>query len=615
MTVTDPVTPSGPESAGTTSVVSAAPAAPAVPNTSASTSSWPWLAARSLWAFVQAAGYGTTAAALTLYLWAVRAGRILILRPAGPLARFVGRRLAAAGRALGRWCWGRGRSGKRGKVSRKVWRRIRVAFWLLAGAGFWWAAWSLGIGDTGSQIRTALAVAALGFVPGLLRAVFALLAPRLYARFDAWTFRQGQRWWVRERWPVVAAACGLAVRDKDGNEHTAKIKTSAVPGVVTLRVPTLTGQTTRTILDAGEAIATDFGAHSFEVRPVKPGLVALRLFLTNALTTPRTAGVPSVVDLDAVTAGVRLDGAAFRLRVRGRHTLVVGASGSGKGSAFWGLVGGLAPAIPEGLVRVWGVDMKKGVEAGMGEPLFHAVAYTHADAVAILAELVKVIEHRGVEMRGKSRLHVPTSGDPLHVLVIDELADLMAYSDFEVRREAERLLSVILTQGRALGVVVAAFVQNPRQEAVGMRNLYTQKIALRLDSATEAEMVLDSRARTAPAELIDPDAPGTGYLVNEDGTVSLVRFDYWPDELIKATARAYPSPTTADLAPATPAPKPWGNPLAGLDGLDLDTPTTPRKRSPRKNPRNRRPADATTQAAPVDGSTGNTPSTEQETNS
>lgn len=609
MTVTRPVTPSGSEPAGTTSVVSAAPAVPAVP-----TSSTPWLllAAKSVWAFVQAAGYGTATAALTFYLWATHAGRILIARPAGPVARFIGRRLAAAGRAFGRWCWGKGRSGTRGKVSRKVWRRVRVVVWVLMGVACWWAAFTLGIGSTGSQIRTALVVAALGFIPGLLRAVFALLAPRLYARFDAWTFRQGQRWWVRERWPVVAAACGLAVRDKDGDERTAKIKTSAVPGVVTVRVPTLTGQTTRTILDAGEAIATDFGAHSFEVRPVKPGLVALRLFLTNALTTPRTARVPSVVDLDAVTTGVRLDGAAFRLRVRGRHTLVVGASGSGKGSAFWGLVGGLAPAIPEGLVRVWGIDMKKGVEAGMGEALFHAVAYTHANAIAILAELVKVIERRGVEMRGRSRLHVPTSGDPLHVLVIDELADLMAYSDFEVRREAERLLSVILTQGRALGVVVAAFVQNPRQEAVGMRNLYTQKIALRLDSATEAEMVLDSRARTAPAELIDPDAPGTGYLVNEDGTVSLVRFDYWPDDLIKHTARAYPSPTSADLAPANPAPDPWGNPLAGLDGLDLDTPA-PRKRSPRKNPRNRRPADTTTQA--VDGSTGNTPTAEKEMNS
>ncbi|GAB3158033.1 hypothetical protein GCM10027059_02020 [Myceligenerans halotolerans] len=585
MTVTDPVTPgAGSESAGTaaTAAVSAAPPAPAVPATSGP---WAWLAIKSVWAFVQAAGFGLAAVVLTLYIWAARAGRMLA-RPVRPVARFVWRRLAAASRALGRWCWGRGRTTRRLRVR----RRVRVAAWLLAGVCSWLVAGWAGA-PAGDRLVAALAVTGLGLIPGLARATFAALAPRLYLRFDAWTFRRGLAAWVRREWPEVADKCGLAVLNRDGTRTAPKIKTTTALGVVNVRVPVLTGQTTRTVLDAANAVATAYGAHSFEVRPDGPARVVLRLFLTNALTAARTAVVPAAVTIDGVPAGVRLDGARFDLRIRGRHTLVVGASGAGKGSVFWSVVGGLAPAITARLVQVWAIDMKKGVEAAMGEQLFHATAYTHARAIAVLRALVAVIEERGTAMRGISRLHQPTPGDPLHVLIIDELADLLAYSDFEVKREAERLLSIILTQGRALGVVAVGCVQNPRQEALGgTRNLWTQRIALRLDSDAETDMVLGSRARTAPADLISRDAPGTAYTVNDDdGTVSMVRFDYWPDDLVRHVAALYPAPDLADLAPANPAPNPWGNPL---DGLGLDDGALRRRRSPRKSTRDREAAKA-----------------------
>lgn len=56
-----------------------------------------------------------------------------------------------------------------------------------------------------------------------------------------------------------------------------------------------------------------------------------------------------------------------------------------------------------------------------------------------------------------------------------------------------------MTQGRAFGVIVVAFVQDPRKETVGMRDLFTQTIALRLASAAETRMVLgDDMASDAP---------------------------------------------------------------------------------------------------------------------
>ena len=144
-------------------------------------------------------------------------------------------------------------------------------------------------------------------------------------------------------------------------------------------------------------------------------------------------------------------------------------------------------------------------------------------------------------MAGRVRLHQPRPGDPLHVLVIDELATLTAYGDKAEREEANRLLAEIQSQGRALGVVVVAFVQDPRKDTVPTRSLFTQTVALRLRSASEVTMVLgDGMAALAPAHRVSPAAPGTGYLVDEDGTVDRVRADFWPDDPRPARRRAPP---------------------------------------------------------------------------
>ena len=101
-------------------------------------------------------------------------------------------------------------------------------------------------------------------------------------------------------------------------------------------------------------------------------------------------------------------------------------------------------------------------------------------------------------------------------------------SDPALRKEAAASLSRILTKGRALGIVVAAFLQDPRKEVLPMRGLFTQTIALRLRSRDEVTMVLgDGMADTAPAHRISPDRPGTGYVIAEDGHVTRVRSDFW----------------------------------------------------------------------------------------
>ena len=147
-------------------------------------------------------------------------------------------------------------------------------------------------------------------------------------------------------------------------------------------------------------------------------------------------------------------------------------------------------------------------------------------------------------MAGNSREHIPTAAQPLVVLLIDELAGVTAYmNDPALRKEAGASLSRILTKGRALGIVVAAFLQDPRKEVLPQRGLFTQTIALRLRSRDEVTMVLgEGLIDGAPAHRISPDTPGTGYVVAEDGSAIRVRADYWTDAQIRATAAQFQPP-------------------------------------------------------------------------
>jgi S-DNA-T family DNA segregation ATPase FtsK/SpoIIIE len=241
---------------------------------------------------------------------------------------------------------------------------------------------------------------------------------------------------------------------------------------------------------------------------------------------------------------------------------------------LWGVCCGLAPVVRADVVRLWGIDLKRGVELAMGEALFSTRAYTPADALAVLKALMAVIDERGARMAGATRLHEPVVGDPLHVLVIDELAALTAYADLDVRREANRMLAEILTQGRALGVVVLGCVQDPRKDVVAMRGLFTQTIALRLRSVEETVMVLgDGMSRLAPAHRISPLHPGTGWVVDDTGSADRVRADFWPDPLIRDLATRYATEAHVNLTTSE-----HDNENTALDDLGPVQSPAPRRR-------------------------------------
>jgi S-DNA-T family DNA segregation ATPase FtsK/SpoIIIE len=311
-----------------------------------------------------------------------------------------------------------------------------------------------------------------------------------------------------------------------------------------LTIRTRMGQTVDDLEGAVAAIRDAARAHSARAVVVAPGMVRMEFVMRQHLATTNNAQSPTRTASTAVHLGRCENGSPWTLRIAGRHTLTVGCTGSGKGSVFWGIAGGFGPAIRAGLVRLVAIDLKYGMEVSVGSPLFTRVATTEAGTVKTLDALEELMDARGRRMAGKARDHTASTSAPLVVLLIDELAGVTAYmSDPALRKQAAASLSRILTKGRALGVVVVAFLQDPRKEVLPMRGLFTQTVALRLRSREEVAMVLgDGLAATAPAHRISPDVPGTGYVIEEDGATTRVRADYWPDNLIRAVADQYTPP-------------------------------------------------------------------------
>ena len=398
-------------------------------------------------------------------------------------------------------------------------------------------------------------VAAIAVVIGGALIYWRLQAPETYEERFATPARL-LRWrlWAHVSWERLCKRCGLSTseqvtrRDKEGRQvmstrwlHPKLLATDVSRTTLRLTVRTRMGQTVEDLERAVPAIRDAAGAHSARSVVVSPGTLRIELVMREQLSTVAHAAPPAALATARVALGRCENGSAWTLPLSGRHTLTVGCSGAGKGSVFWGIAGGLGPAVAADVVRLVGIDLKYGIELSVGSRLFNKIATTEADAVQTLAAVENLMEKRGAAMAGRKREHSPTKGSPLVVLLIDELAGVTVYmSDPALRKAAAASLSRILTKGRALGIVVAAFLQDPRKEVLPMRGLFTQTIALRLRSRDEVTMVLgDGMADAAPAHRISPERPGTGYVIAEDGQVARVRSDFWSDDQIRSTASQY----------------------------------------------------------------------------
>ena len=397
------------------------------------------------------------------------------------------------------------------------------------------------------------------------------LRPESFTRLVVWRLRglwRGARVY-RYCWQPAMVTTGLAVR-VDGVEYLPKmtaVRSSSTVDLVSVQL--LPGQTVEDWVSVAGRLAQTFGASDARVRsvPSSPREVVLWFLVDDPLTDTVDRFAPAEdVDLGAVPVARREDGLTYRLRLLGTHLLVVGVTGAGKGSVLWSLLAGLAPAIRDRLVQVWAIDPKGGMELAPGRALF--TRFTYGDPVdgasfeddfaSMLEDAVAVMRRRQATLRGVARLHTPSVAEPLIVLVVDEMASLTAYvQDRDAKRRIAAALSLLLSQGRAVGVSVVGALQDPRKDVLPFRDLFPTRIALRLSEADQVGLVLGSGARDrgARCDQIPESLPGVGY-VGVDGVAEpvRVRFTHVTDaDIADLVARYTPVSTTVPTIAAVAA--------------------------------------------------------------
>jgi S-DNA-T family DNA segregation ATPase FtsK/SpoIIIE len=440
--------------------------------------------------------------------------------------------------------------------------------------------WTLGcliVGLVRRFWRTSLALAALVFLVGS-SGRWAPLQPLAAAAvvlgvwrwlwpdsFKAHATPFLRAWWMRwfvygRRWPRLARRHGLVVHDvvappgQHGTfvapvvETAELLKVVCTPSLDRLLVKIPAGLDHTAFERVAPALAHATQSPDCRIRRDKPGRLWVELLRRDPLVATVPAfPIPATPDLDAVCLGIREDGRLWTVGIRGTHVLGVGATGAGKGSLLHSMMRALAVFIAAGLVEPWGFDGKGGMELAFAKEMFARLFTGDRESMATgLEECVALMEERTAALAGITRCHTPTVDAPLRLVVIDELAALTAFCDRKTAARVEKALGMLLTQGRAAGVIVVAFLQDPGKDVVAYRNLFPTRIALRLGEANEVDMVLKegARDRGALADQIPLSLPGVGY-VREDGNPDPVRVRaaYCTDDDIRRTAAAYPWPT------------------------------------------------------------------------
>jgi S-DNA-T family DNA segregation ATPase FtsK/SpoIIIE len=356
-----------------------------------------------------------------------------------------------------------------------------------------------------------------------------LWRPNWFAQLVTVPVRCRWRWLVyRRRWQAVMTISGLAplYRGRVTLPVLGKVQAGSCADRVMVRL--VSGQSPQAFADRADELAHGFGVQSCRVRTARPGMVVLELVRRDALAAVIPAlPIPAVTDLRALPVGSREDGGPFTIQLHGTHLLIAGATGAGKGSYLWSLVRAMLPAMSAGLVQVHACDPKL-MELAFGRAMFERFgkyAADPADIAALLEADVADMQARATRFAGHQRDHTPTAADPFVVVLVDEVAFLTAYqADRKLKERILAALATLTTQGRAVGYCVVAALQDPRKEVLNIRNLFPDKIALRLDEPTQVDLVLGDGAhnRGALCEDISAD-PATG------AGVGYVRLETDPD--------------------------------------------------------------------------------------
>jgi DNA segregation ATPase FtsK/SpoIIIE, S-DNA-T family len=332
----------------------------------------------------------------------------------------------------------------------------------------------------------------------------------------------------RRRWHAVMNIADLAPWYRGRIVVPVLVKVTATRYVDRVQVRLVSGQAPADFADRADNLAHGFRALLCRVRSARSGAVVLEFVRRDALAAIIPAlPIPGRVDLRALPVGRREDGLPWLVRLHGTHLLIAGATGAGKASLLWGLIRAMFPLMRSGVARVLAADPKL-MELAYGRIIFEtygAYAADPASIAAMLDQAVADMQARAARFAGVQRDHTPTREHPFTVVLVDEVAFLTAYQpDRKLKERIMAALATLTTQGRAVGYAVVAALQDPRKDVLTIRNLFPDRIAMRLDEPEQTDMVLGdgARDRGAACELISTD-PSTG------AGVAFIRVEADPD--------------------------------------------------------------------------------------
>ncbi|WP_461712366.1 FtsK/SpoIIIE domain-containing protein [Streptomyces sp. DSM 41013] len=337
---------------------------------------------------------------------------------------------------------------------------------------------------------------------------------------------------------------------------------------VTLDLPG--GMPTRKALNAKEGIAGALGVavqQLHQSRGDREGRIHLRVSLALPFTGKPVQGpllAMDRVDLwQPIPMGVNLRSESVWTSWVERSGLFGGEPGSGKSAAANDLL--LAAAL-DPTVSLYLADGKAGADITPYEPIA-AMFDTDGDPEKLLEILrhiwnVEIPQRRTLaKEHGSRKLTAQMAArDPrvcLAVLLVDEWSSYGAAAEKKTRDELERLLRLIVQQGRALGIITLAATQKPDSDSVptGIRDILSIRWAMRCLTPQASDTILGQGYASAGhnAQDILKSQRGVGIYMDGEGAEPDLTLSYYydDDEVELILDRAYKLRAEAGTLPGS----------------------------------------------------------------
>jgi hypothetical protein len=391
----------------------------------------------------------------------------------------------------------------------------------------------------------------------------------------------GVPWWAHRRrrarvrverilavWPEIAQAAGLA-----GSRVM-----SAVVDVWgwRARFALARGQTINDVIAKLPAIESGLGTFRGAARVVPtPDDLANRFELRVLDKDPHADAItwpgPSVTSIaEPIDLGPFEDAAPTKVLFLRRHALFGGATGSGKSGGLNVLIGNLTACRD---AVIWAVDLKRGMELRPWASCIARLATTPAEARALLADAVAILEGRAEHLAATGqRVWQPTPEAPALVVIVDEYAELA-----ENAPEAASDADSIGRRGRAVAVTLIAATQRPTQKAMGQGALRAQmdvRVCFRVRERRDVDLILGQGMLAAGWQAHTLNAPGK-FLISapEHDTPRRARAYLVSDEAVTEAASRHASlrPQLDEVSLLALAERPQGRPdvLGDEPGPDI----------------------------------------------